>query len=334
MKKIKGMVLESNNKYTLLITPEGQYLKNPSRGQLYDVGSEVTIEEAAVPPRRNWLSLGALAASALMVVGLFIALQFSAAAAPAAFLDLDINPSLSLTLDAEGRVLEFKPRNTAAERVLKSTRVQGEELKGQTAQEAVEQLLDECLAMEYLFLERENTIFISLAAPENYILSSQQIQAAVRNHILQRELDAYLKVSSFGLQEGEEARGNNVSLNAIRLKEEIDEKGLAVTEDSGAKNPGPPPVVQEMLKEVPAARVLFNDDEFIDGRGRSEDDKGKPQESRPSPGDSSTNPPVREREERQDDPADPEPQGKEPPVPTPPSLLEMPEGLKKWKVPQ
>ncbi len=319
MNKIKGLVLESTKKYTYLLTPEGEYFKFPARGQLYEVGSEIELEDirgahASGHPRKKWLRLGALAAGLLLVVGLFMSQQFSPAPGSpvaAAYLDLDINPSLSLALDEEGRVLELTPLNADGEIVLESMQnpeharetgdsaqtrppeasqngqaqapapeeQQAQGLQGQTAQEALEKILDKSLELEYLSPEKENAIFISLAAPENYPLNNEQLQEAVREHVLQINLDAYLKVSALGLREAEEARGNNVSMNAIRLQEEMTRRNLPepgdenedAKGDAAPETTGPPPPVQELLQNVPASEVLFEDGEFIGGRGRSEE---------------------------------------------------------------
>lgn len=371
MNKIKGMVLESTKKYAYLLTPEGEYLKFPARGQLYEVGSEIELEETRGTSvsglaRKKWLRLGALAAGVLLVVGLFMSQQFSPAPGSpvaAAYLDLDINPSLSLALDEEGRVLELTPLNADGEIVLESMQnpEQGREtgdseqtrspeasedgqaleltpaqqaqgLQGQTAQEALEKILDKSLELEYLSPEKENAIFISLAAPENYPLNNEQLQDAVREHVLQINLDAYLKVSALGLREAEEARGNNVSMNAIRLQEEMTRRSLPepgdeneeAKGDAAPETTGPPPPVQELLQNVPASEVLFEDGEFIDGRGRS-DEKGPPGQSENAheKESGSENKPERENENKDKGASDEKDSGKPeesggPPPPVPP----------------
>jgi len=263
-----GLVLESTEEYVCLLTPEGEYLKVPSRGKRYEVGSEIEIEGAGKHQRSRWFRLGSLAAGLLLVVGLLFALQSSPAAAPAAYLDLDINPSLSLSLDEAGLVLEIAPLNPDGEDLLAHFRQEEEELIGQAVQAALEGILDKCLELEYVSRESENFIFISLAAPEGYPLSSEEIQLAVREHVMQRELDAYLKVSTSGMQDAEEARGKKVSLNAIQLQRQMaqdDQKDVTERDDSDVPS-GPPPAVQELLKSVPAADVLFQENEFVGGR--------------------------------------------------------------------
>ncbi len=264
----KGLVLESTKEYVCLLTPEGEYLKISARGKLYEIGSEIEIEGTAKQQRSRWLRLGSLAAGLLLVVGLLFALQSSPTAAPAAYLDLDINPSLSLSLDEAGLVLEIAPLNPDGEDLLAHFRQEKEELTGQAVQAALEGILDKCLELEYVSLEDENFIFISLAAPEGYLLSSEAIQLAVRQHVMHRELDAYLKVSTFGLQEAEEARGKKVSLNAVQLQQQMaqdDQKDVPEKDDPEGP-PGPPPAVQELLKSIPAADVLFQENEFVGGR--------------------------------------------------------------------
>ena len=294
MKKRKGLVLESTDKNIYLLTPEGEYRKIPSKGRFYDLGSEIEIEDAAGFFKKNRLRMGALAASLLLVFGLLFALQSSPTpvSTPTAYLDLDINPSLSFSLDENGLVLELNPLNKDGDDVLTSILQDGKDLRGQTAQITLENILDRCLELDYFSPDQENVIFVSLAAPDGYPLSSQEIQMAVREHLLHRELDSYLKVSDFHLQDVEEARGNNVSMNAVQLQKEMAQRGLLEKEDPGA-TPGPPPAVQDLLRQVPAAEVLFKDGEFIGGNERSqknstqkdstkgEEDSDKPEKSEP-----------------------------------------------------
>ena len=114
---------------------------------------------------------------------------------------------------------------------------------------------------------------------------------------MHRELDAYLKVSTFGLQDAEEARGKSVSLNAIQLQRQMtrDEQIDVPEKDDSDVPTGPPPAVQELLKSVPAADVLFQENEFIGGRegaragredgevqeGEEQEDPQKPREGGP-----------------------------------------------------
>ena len=286
MKKRKGLVLESTEQYIYLLTREGEYRKIPSKGRFYDVGSEIEIEDAAGFFKKNRLRLAALAASVLLVFGLFFALQSPptpvSVLTPVAYLDLDINPSLAFSLDENGLVLEINPLNKDGDDVLASIGQGGKDLRGQTAQEALEKILDRCLEMHYFSPDQENVIFVSLAAPEGYPLSSLEIQMAVKDHLLHRELESYLKVSDFDLQDVKEARGNNVSMNAVQLQKEMAQRGLLEKEDPGA-TPGPPPAVQDLLRQVPAAEVLFKDGEFIGGNEKSKSNRDQATENNKKP---------------------------------------------------
>lgn len=275
MKKVKGLVLESNEERIFLLTPEGEYLELPGNKEVYDTGAEIELE-LPVEKKGNRFSLAFAAAAIILVFACCLAF-YSASYRPKAYLALDINPSLYFSLNGEGRIIKAEPLNEDAQEILKGLRLQGKSIR-----EALTLILDGAYAGNYLSAEKENVILISLAAPESFIVSEDDLRVLVSDRILSMEVNTYLKVATLEPQKAVEAREKNMSVNSLMLGKQMQEKGL-IEEDEGnspgeerpadqkpqkpseKKEPGPPPSVRELLSKV-RPEEIFEPEEYIRGR--------------------------------------------------------------------
>ena len=118
----KGIVIDSTGKWTVVLTPEGEFLKIPSRPDHLE-GKEVLFTgSAAVTTRRNkgWtknMFRGLSALAACILLFLVISPFFGTSQAYAA-VTIDINPSLELEVDEEAIVIQVNSFNEAGQKLL------------------------------------------------------------------------------------------------------------------------------------------------------------------------------------------------------------------------
>lgn len=275
MKKVKGLVLESTEERVFLLTPEGEYLELPGRGEVFDTGAEIELEPPQGQERKRNLFLPAFAAAAVILVFACCLALYSALYRPEAYLALDINPSLYFSLNEEGRVIKAEPLNEDAEEILKGLRLQGKNIR-----EVLTLILDGAYAGDYLSDKKENVILISLAAPESFIVSEDDLRALVSERILSMEVNTYLKVTTMEPQRAVEARDKGMPVNSLVLGEQMLKKGLIEEDEepppeeessAGEKSPpkkeepGPPPAVRELLGKVRPEKI-FEPEEYIRGK--------------------------------------------------------------------
>ncbi len=272
MKKVKGLVLESNEEYIFLLTPEGEYFKLPGNGEEFDTGAEIELELPAKKKGNRFSP--ALAAAAVILVFACCLAFYSALCRPKAYLALDINPSLYFSLNGEGEVIKAEPLNEDAQEILKGLQLQGKNIR-----EALTLILDGAYAGNYLSAEKENVILISLAAPESFIVCEDDLRALVSERILSMEVNTYLKVATLKPQEAVQAREKDMPVNSLVLGEQMLEKGLIEEDEenspdeerpadqkaSAKKEPGPPPAVRELLSKA-RPEEIFEPEEYIRGR--------------------------------------------------------------------
>ncbi|HOP69962.1 MAG: anti-sigma factor domain-containing protein [Dethiobacteria bacterium] len=253
--KRKGLVLESTNKYVLVLSAEGEYIKVPARGRRYSIGAEIDFD--TVSPRRSFLPV-LVACAALLLLVFNLAQQL--AGRPAAYLFLDINPSIMLSLDGSACIIEAVALNGDGEKVL-----QGEEekLKGLEAREALQHLLEGACREGYLASDRDNVILVSLAAPERFRLDREELESSAKESVMQLKLQAYLKVSAAGMTEARNSWRRRVSVNALLLERELE----ALDKGNNLDGKGSAPSVHDILEGIDP-RDIFKPDQLIPGSNR------------------------------------------------------------------
>ncbi|MGO0122190.1 anti-sigma factor domain-containing protein [Desulfothermobacter acidiphilus] len=161
-RQAKGLVLAVKNKQALVLTPEGEFLQVPAEGR--EVGEELIFS----PTRRGWLYPAlALVASLLVVLG--GSLYYWCCPAPAAYLSLDINPSLELGISREGKVVSSHPYDKEAEQLLATVK-----LKDLPLEQALDLLLARAESAGYLGGNGEGVVLIAVLQSRP-VLAPQEI---------------------------------------------------------------------------------------------------------------------------------------------------------------
>jgi hypothetical protein len=105
----KGIVLELERKHAVVLTRDGQFVRVPMRKQQWSVGEEVSVPA----PRRLRRTVVAIASVCAAAVLFLLAMMpgfggFGGQSAVAAYITLDINPSVELALNASDLVIAAK----------------------------------------------------------------------------------------------------------------------------------------------------------------------------------------------------------------------------------
>lgn len=145
MSGLKAVVLEKNGTLLTVLSSDGTFQKLRHKG-IVEIGEEINIPAVRqIPIWRIGASVAVIFVMVFMGVFGWNAFQPRTAVA---MLSLDINPSLQLTLDRKGRVLELESLNPDAEQLLS-----GLPLKGEPWEEALAQIIEQSVDMHYLSSE-------------------------------------------------------------------------------------------------------------------------------------------------------------------------------------
>lgn len=253
MKRVKGIILEDDGKWTTLLTADAEFIKVPSKTG-YLPGLEV---EVAYPRLiSNKYLMASIAASVIFIFSAI--LFFYTFSIAQAYVALDINPSLLISLNKQAEVIKIEGVNKDGISFLNNL-----DLKKKNIEEAISTIIQKAYKENYLSPQKENVIFISLASPEHYSLGSDELKASACHQVADLGLDAYLKVNTVEREKVLEAKKKNVSVNTLLVIEEMEKKGLleekplseAVTPDASAG---------ALLKNIEPA-AFFNEKEHIAG---------------------------------------------------------------------
>ncbi|CCO09294.1 anti-sigma-I factor RsgI family protein [Desulforamulus hydrothermalis] len=98
---VKGILVQAKGPLGVVMTPEGRFVRVILSKHRRELGQEVTGMEVKIPAGLPW---GAAAAVLLLVC--FLSLWNPSRPAAAAYVTLDINPSLELAVNPEGKVIK------------------------------------------------------------------------------------------------------------------------------------------------------------------------------------------------------------------------------------
>ncbi|WP_040950429.1 anti-sigma factor domain-containing protein [Gorillibacterium massiliense] len=161
----KGIVVEKRKKSYIVLTPDGEFREIARKGRSGAIGEEVSFRDAQ-DVRRSKLSPLAIASS-LAVAALFC--FFLIGGIPtgfggkqvSAYVSLDINPSVEIGIDKNGKTLRLKAENVDGETLIK-----GVVFKGKTLKVVMEALLQKAEA-NYLSLGTADIVLSATEAKDN-----------------------------------------------------------------------------------------------------------------------------------------------------------------------
>ncbi|WP_164985140.1 anti-sigma factor domain-containing protein [Ammoniphilus sp. CFH 90114] len=120
----KGIVMESGEKWTVVLTPDGEFVKIPAHPHHLE-GKEVFFHPAAVgiPSSRRrriprWMSAVSLATACLLL--LVMIFPFGSGSTAYAAVTIDINPSIELEVDEDTFVISATSMNDEGQEILSS----------------------------------------------------------------------------------------------------------------------------------------------------------------------------------------------------------------------
>lgn len=174
----------------------------------------------------GWPRAGAALAAAALVA--FAVLPRVLLLRPVAVVAIDINPSLELQVDRQGKVLRSAALNSDAQRVLDAQPV-----GGLTLDEAVNRVIDQAAAFGYLGPGRDNVVVaavVSLASGQGPDPAAVQRDIAAR--LQDKGLSGFVAVSRTTATLRNDAQRDHLSVNREAVKRELTGKGVPFSEDA------------------------------------------------------------------------------------------------------
>ncbi|USK35313.1 anti-sigma factor domain-containing protein [Bacillus sp. F19] len=165
----KGIVVDRNDDYVTLLTPDGQFLKANKQKRSYELGEEITFFQLSDTSERakplsifnlRGIRTGLLAGMALILL-FFTVLPVFKDDKVYAYMTIDINPSFELRLNEKLQVVQIEPMNEDGKKMLDD--IKG--WKNREISDVFSKIVDKSKDLGYLKGEKE--IFITTVTTDD-----------------------------------------------------------------------------------------------------------------------------------------------------------------------
>ncbi|MDA8228884.1 MAG: anti-sigma factor domain-containing protein [Desulfitobacterium hafniense] len=231
MRSVKALVLEKSGSHYTVLGNDGTFRKVRLKVKA-QVGEEIDIREGFdFGSLKTWATV-----AAVMLLMISAALGWNLYQAPTAvaLLSVDINPSLELELDAQGKVMKPIPKNEDAKVLLS-----GLDLKGKPAEEVLQRIIEKSISLNYLTPELSWVVLgysqLQEEAPsidvQNLTIAVERIEKEkgltpqvtvfkVSSDDLNIAAKEGLTIGQYGLWKAAEKSGVKVDKNSLKYKTE------------------------------------------------------------------------------------------------------------------
>lgn len=164
-----GIILEMDESFLTLLTPEGEFLRARRKGKAYSIGQEITFKPAkqSLIEKRNaigkmsgmkriWMS----AAAALIIMASAI-IPLNSNNQVYAYMSIDVNPSIELGVNEKMQVLKVNGYNKEGKKIVSGLK----DWKKEDVTEVAEKILSEIGRQGY-FAESNNVIISAVQTGE------------------------------------------------------------------------------------------------------------------------------------------------------------------------
>jgi len=219
----RGLVVKAKKRSCIVITPDGEFREIPvPAGGTAGVGREIPLKSPRVFPSIRYLTV-----AACLLVFLFAGLlSFKQAPPAAAYLTIDINPSIELAVSADGKVISARGLNGDGERILAEINVEKMNLR-----DAVELIVAQAVTDQYLKEEDDNVILATLTVEEGAepLVSLDSIYDAIKSQVEPKNIDTEVIIEPVKPGLRQEAEKSGISTGRYFLFLKSGEKGIPVS---------------------------------------------------------------------------------------------------------
>ena len=221
MAKVRGIVAKVEGKKCILLTPSGEFVKTARAPYPVKVGQEVELARDSTP----WYRVAAVTA-AVLLIGLLLPLfpLLTASAQPVAYLSVDINPSLELGVNKDGKVVQVKSFNQAGGALTGAAAV-----TNQGIYQAVQALIGQALKQGFLAQGKPNLIVAVYTDNAKFQFDKGKIQAAVQQEVVSAGIAAELVVAGASMDMHRQATADQISQGKYLVLNGMKERGKEIS---------------------------------------------------------------------------------------------------------
>ncbi len=187
----KGVIIEVQPRHWVVLTSDGEFVRVPRRNMALEVGEEVklgvsvnTFSSFSSSIRKPWVA--AVSAGVAAMLGMFFVLpQMSPSehGDTQGFVYLDVNPSVAINLDKDENIIEVKPLNKSALKLLRN-----KTYKNKQVDDFVEQFLHEAKHSGFLH-PKDQVVLSGYDDEQTSVKALHKIEAMIDEESKEEKLD-------------------------------------------------------------------------------------------------------------------------------------------------
>ncbi|AFM39616.1 hypothetical protein Desaci_0551 [Desulfosporosinus acidiphilus SJ4] len=234
MEKVKGIVMNTTKKKTILYTERGDYLeiRTPITPPLLGHVIEIDLSERNISNQRL-LKLASMAAILLLALGLGVFNIVSNANTAVAAVVMDINNSKELFVNRDAKVLRVIDLTQGSKPLTSEIQLQGKDIYT-----SVDLLIDQANSQETL-KGSKNLVMASIISLDNRqedVIDQAKLRDSIRRHMLDKNISADLMVSQTDEATQKTAQDLGMSVNNYLVYKRLMDKGLVANTSSTNPN--------------------------------------------------------------------------------------------------
>lgn len=205
----KGIIMEIHDRHWIVLTPGGEFLQVPKTNEMSQIGEEVSFQVVRQSRRRTWISIASTAVAAMLGFFFFFPQLFVGQPHAETYVYVDVNPSLAIGLDKEGEVVEVRPLNKSASKLVNQIK----DFKGQSVDQTVVSILDE--AKKQGMLKQKDRVVLTGIKEENTSVNTvNKLQSVIEESSKKQNLD--LSVNRLEMPEKVQSKAEETGLSPAK----------------------------------------------------------------------------------------------------------------------
>jgi hypothetical protein len=239
----KGIVIESGNEWTVLLTPDGDFCKIPSNTN-HREGKEVWFHPSSIAvntKQRRWTPKVVTGVAGMTACILFLVLLFPLFGGPQAYaaVNIDINPSVEFEVDEDARVIHASAFNEEGRLLLKEL-----EWEEQQVVQVALLLVQTAEQKGYMNEDRRIVISTTFYQEESVEINDKWNQMMADQLTVESTEHDYTVVLVDGRKKWhDEAKEKGIAPGDYMLSKHAEEQGVEL-EDKPAKEESSSPAIQ------------------------------------------------------------------------------------------
>lgn len=221
----RGVVAKITGNSCIVLSPEGTYAKIPLPFPEIKVGAEILYRTPILS--RSFKPMMLVASVLILLMSFYLVDQAIIPQQAVAYVSLDIDPSLEMSVDKNMRVIKVHCFNDSAVSLVEPLKLEGEMLES-----AIAELINHAIDMNYLKVGQDNILISSISSSqEPFPVDQEALYEVMEEALASRGCSGHVEIYKGDKSIYTAAKDNNISAGKYIIYEQLVKSGRNVNLD-------------------------------------------------------------------------------------------------------